>query len=116
MPDDLTPRYRFNPDAEFTMERVRKTISPAEEYEDRTGYDPDFLGPDVQVLLPRLGDPVRGDAASFVWKGEQTQVLDYMHFSTVMSMSRRTMTPMAALPTSSESPMPVRRWGSWRSC
>lgn len=57
----------------------------AEGYADRQGYDPAFLG--VHVPLPALTERARADAAPVA--GRDDGVLDYTHFSLVLSKSRR---------------------------
>jgi endonuclease G len=57
----------------------------AESYADRTGYDPMLLG--AHVPLPGLSASMRADAAPV--RGRKDCVLDYTHFSLVMSKSRR---------------------------
>jgi endonuclease G len=53
---------------------------------DRSGYDPDFLGTGARVPLPKLSAARKADAVRV--SGSQ-MVLDYEHFSTVQSKSRR---------------------------
>jgi endonuclease G len=55
-------------------------------YQDSTGYDPYFLGSHYQVPLPRLHPDLQSDIAHL--KSGET-VLNYAHFSIVMSKSRR---------------------------
>jgi endonuclease G len=57
----------------------------ADSYADRTGYDPMFLG--VPVPLPRLSATMLADVAPV--RGRRDGVLDYTHFSVVMSRSRK---------------------------
>jgi endonuclease G len=56
-----------------------------EDYADRAGYDPRFLG--ERVPLPRMIDA--SDVLSFNVSGADEQALKYEHFSVVMSRSRR---------------------------
>ncbi|MGW0634823.1 DNA/RNA non-specific endonuclease [Nocardia salmonicida] len=49
----------------------------------RTGYDPDFLGPRVEV--PELDAAVRADAVRF----DGSDVISYTHFSLALSTPRR---------------------------
>jgi endonuclease G, mitochondrial len=60
-----------------------------EDYADRAGYDPDFLGPGLRVELPvKQVDP--DDELEFEdWDGETRRELRYTHFSVAMSVSRR---------------------------
>ena len=68
---------------------IRKTTDPIESYEDRVGYRPDFIDEALDVPLPVLSAALNRDAVAFTWKGQRTRVLDYTHFSTVVSKSRR---------------------------
>jgi endonuclease G len=56
-----------------------------EDYADREGYDPAFLG--GQVALPDVQDD--GDVLRFELDGRELRELAYEHFSVVMSKSRR---------------------------
>lgn len=85
----LTPRFRFIPTQELDAQRVRLTPDPIESYENRAGYTPDFIDAAIPVELPRLGAAAKRDVVSFTWKGAKTHVLDYTHFSTAVSKSRR---------------------------
>ncbi|GAA2027795.1 hypothetical protein GCM10009819_09060 [Agromyces tropicus] len=59
-----------------------------EDYADRAGYDPSFLGEGLAVPLPELTDHA-DDVVSFEFDGTERHVLDYEHFSVVMSAARR---------------------------
>jgi endonuclease G, mitochondrial len=56
-----------------------------EDYSDREGYDPEFLG--VRLQMPEVLDS--GDVLSFRVDGQKRSELTYEHFSVVMSKSRR---------------------------
>ena len=56
-----------------------------EDYADRTGYLPNFLGDDFAVALPKI---VRGTSDILTF-GDGDQVLRYEHFSVVMNAKRR---------------------------
>jgi endonuclease G len=58
----------------------------AEWYRNLTGYDPQFLGDSFEVPLPILSPSLEADIAPLKDGG---RVLDYTHFSIVMSRSRR---------------------------
>lgn len=88
-PADLSPRFRFQPAAEFGAQRVRATPDPLASYADRQGYDPSFLGQDMPVALPVLGPAQAADAATYIRDGRATHVLPYTHFSVAVSKSRR---------------------------
>jgi endonuclease G len=64
------------------------TEARPEDYEDRTGYDADFLGGDANIPLPEI---VR-DASkvlTFQTNGATERELRYRHFSVVMNRERR---------------------------
>ncbi|SFO69907.1 endonuclease G [Chitinophaga sp. YR627] len=66
------------------------TEGVAEDYDDRTGYKPAFLGTDFPVPLPEIADPAKAaDVLRYDRNGEQEHVLRYEHFSVVMSKKRR---------------------------
>lgn len=108
-----TPRFRFAPLPELEIQRVRLTPDPIESYEGREGYLPAFIGKDFPVALPRLGAAAKRDAASFSWKNAKTQVLDYTHFSTVVSKSRR-MPIFSACNIDGAKAVPVNRGDVWK--
>jgi endonuclease G len=56
-----------------------------EDYADREGYRPDFLG--VDVPLPGVDED--GDVLTFLFDGKKERELKYQHFTVVMSRSRR---------------------------
>jgi len=60
-------------------------LRAAEDYEDRTGYDPDFIE-DFTVPLPEIGQALMSD---LVEVADGSHELAYEHFSVVMSRSRR---------------------------
>jgi len=59
-----------------------------EDYRDRRGYDPNFLGDGFEVPLPKLNENI-DDILRFKFDGTEQHVLHYQHFSVVMSSSRR---------------------------
>ncbi|ACU60717.1 DNA/RNA non-specific endonuclease [Chitinophaga pinensis] len=66
------------------------TEGVAEDYDDRTGYNPAFLGNEFMVPLPEIADPAKAaDVLRYDRNGEQDHVLRYEHFSVVMSKKRR---------------------------
>lgn len=107
------PRFRFAPLPELGTERVRLTPDPIESYEDRTGYQPDFIGAEHAVPLPKLGAAAKKDTVTFTWKGARTHVLDYTHFSTVVSKSRR-MPRLSACNIDGARFKPVSRNDIWK--
>ncbi|KQN97099.1 DNA/RNA non-specific endonuclease [Paenibacillus sp. Leaf72] len=58
-----------------------------ERFEQMSGYDPKFLGNSFAVPLPDLRDDLMQDAAPLIRGGGH--ILNYTHFSIVMSKSRR---------------------------
>ncbi len=61
-----------------------------EDYDDRKGYDPSFLGEDFEVPLPAIADHRKQkDVLYYDRDGRQEAELRYEHFSVVMSKSRR---------------------------
>ncbi len=68
---------------------ILDTEARAEDYADRTGYDPGFLGEDLEVPLPELSEELAADAVTYEQDGAPDHVLRYQHFSVVMSRSRR---------------------------
>ncbi|MET4085602.1 DNA/RNA non-specific endonuclease [Bradyrhizobium sp. S3.5.5] len=58
------------------------------DYDDRKGYDANFLGRKFAVALPDVRGPA-GDVLEFPGKKGPETVLRYEHFSVVMSRSRR---------------------------
>ncbi|SAI65494.1 DNA/RNA endonuclease [Bordetella ansorpii] len=83
------PRFRFAPETQFEIERVKTAPEPLESYDDREGYDPAFIDPDRPVGLPVLGKALQRDAVTHTWRGARTHLLPYTHFSTAVSKSRR---------------------------
>ena len=59
-----------------------------EDYADRTGYDPLFLGARIEVGLPTKTTRPR-DLLTFDHSGRRTSELKYMHFSLAMSKKRK---------------------------
>jgi endonuclease G len=86
---ELAPRFRFAPPSAMEALWIGLTPAPVETYEDREGYQADFIGADDLVPLPKLGAAARRDIVNFTWKGKRTHVLDYTHFSAAVSRSRR---------------------------
>lgn len=77
-------KLSFGIDHTATAASVVKTLEPIENYDNRKGYDPAFLGEDFVVPLPKLSTkhdplPVKGGG----------KILHYHNFSTVQSKKRR---------------------------
>lgn len=69
-----------DPEIEDAFERRRPS-----DYDDRRGYDPDFLG--AHVPMPRPMNTIRDDVATL--RGSRETELKYDHFSVLMSRRRR---------------------------
>ena len=67
---------------------IAATEARPEDYRGRDGYKPKFLGSSFKVPLPVLTKN-RDDILKFTFDGKTLDVLDYQHFSVVMSNSRR---------------------------
>jgi len=65
------------------------TEARAEDYADRTGYDPAFLGEGLEVPLPEVGPELEESILTFDLDGETERELRYQHFSVVMNSPRR---------------------------
>lgn len=61
-------------------------ITPAVDFSNREGFDPDFLA-GITVSLPKLVDARQGDEAPLL--AGSSPVLKYHHFSIIMSKSRK---------------------------
>jgi endonuclease G len=69
-------------------ESFLESITPDPDYNDRPGYDPDFLG--FSAPLPKLGASIRGDAAEIPGKKKDEKLeLKYYHYSVIMNRKRR---------------------------
>jgi endonuclease G, mitochondrial len=64
------------------------TEAVPEDYRDRQGYREDFLGDGAAVPLPAVQQG-EGDVLTFTSDGNPEQVLQYEHFSVLMSKQRR---------------------------
>jgi len=86
-PDPRRPTVtRFSVDPAATIAGVVKSVLPIEHYDDREGYDPDFLMPAARVPLPALAAAKKPDAAKVAGGGTH---LHYTNFSVMISKSRR---------------------------
>jgi endonuclease G, mitochondrial len=60
------------------------------DYSTRNGYNPDFLGEENRVGLPKLSPRVKNEAAKLIDpEGEDENVLKYLNYSVVMNQKRR---------------------------
>ena len=62
--------------------------APPENYDDREGFQEDFLGKKAIVTLPEVKKDAK-DILTFKEKGKKASVLKYHHFSVVMNKKRR---------------------------
>ena len=67
---------------------IEITEARPEDYLDRDGYDPQFLGAPFAVPLPVLTRD-QDDTVTYEFDGRTREVLDYRHFSVLMSRKRR---------------------------
>ena len=103
---DLLPvAHEYSPGDEPLVEAV------PEDYLDRKGFDPLFLGSDRKVPLPVVRNPA--DVRQFTFAGRTGTELRYEHFSVVMSISRR-LCLFSAVNIDGRRPVKKRRVG-WRS-
>jgi endonuclease G len=98
----------FSPDDDGEPDGEAIEEARPEDYADRRGYDPDFLGETID--LPEVQDDA--DVLSFLFDGRKQRELKYEHFSVVMSKSRRLCRVSAANIDGSQ-PRKVKRPG-WR--
>lgn len=84
------PRARIasGADTEEPADVFAQTESVAADYDDRAGYDPDFLGKKLKVTLPEVTRDA-ADVLDFEVGGKSETELRYQHFSVVMSRKRR---------------------------
>ena len=86
--------------------------TPAEDFDGRLGYDPEFLGTgELRVDLPGLGER-EGDRAPVEGAGDD--VLRYTHFSVIQSRSRR-LPMLTAVNIDGRQTFPLKRKGRWRT-
>jgi endonuclease G len=81
-------RLRAPPSAAETDGEIEGEEAVAADYRDREGCDPAFLGADAEVALPAVTKNA-GDMLDFSFEGQSETELKYMHYSVVMSRSRR---------------------------
>lgn len=86
------------------------TEAKSEDYEDREGYQPDFLGPTVP--LPEV-KKAAADILTYERHGAQESVLRYQHFSVVMN-ERRRLCFFSAVNVDGEQSLSSQR-GGWRT-
>jgi len=84
-----------------------------EDYENRKGYDRDFLGNEHGLPLPEIIDEhLRDDILKYNAGGDDEMVLTYQHFSVIMSTSRRQCF-FSAVNIDGKTSVPMAR-GPWR--
>lgn len=87
----IGPAQRYWPPAPVAddSEVIEAEEARAEDYSDRLGYDPEFLGDGkMSVDLPSV-ERDSADVLDFQFNGETDTQLRYEHYSVVMSRSRR---------------------------
>ena len=85
----ITPPARHDVDADVPDDDlIEAAETRPEDYRDRDGYKPKFLGTNFKVPLPVLTKN-RDDILKFTFDGKTLDVLNYQHFSVLMSNSRR---------------------------
>lgn len=78
------------PSIGYNFDDICQEITKAEDYDTRGGYREDFVDSSVLVPLPTpVKLEVTKDILYFVTVGREKSILDYEHFSVVMSRSRR---------------------------
>jgi endonuclease G len=93
-------------------DEVVLTEARPEDYADREGYKPGFLGHGIDVPLPEVKrNPA--DVLTFEFGGKTRSVLDYQHYSVVMNR-RRKMCVFSAVNINGNEPRKAKRPG-WRS-
>ena len=86
VPRSTPPLAVAPPQIEDDVEEV--TEARPEDYVDRNGYDPEFLGAGFEVPLPQLTEN-RDDIVTYEFDGKTHDVLDYRNFSVQMGRQRR---------------------------
>ena len=93
-------------------DEVIETEARAEDYRDRGGYKPEFLGHGLKVPVPSVErDP--NNVLKFDFNGKTRTLLDYEHFSVMMGKSRK-MCIFSAVNIDGTQPRKGKRPG-WRS-
>ena len=77
-----------NQPTDVDFDEVDLTEAKPEDFLDRGGYQPDFLGAEFSVPFPEL-TANSDDTLTFQFNGKTREILDYRHFSVLMSKSRR---------------------------
>lgn len=67
----------------------KPSTNPDPNYDNRAGYDPDFLPGGHRVQVPWLSDEQYANTVRNTWAITQRHVLPYNHFSVVMNRERR---------------------------
>lgn len=71
-----------------TDDDIEITEARPEDFINRDGYNPEFLGSNLPIPLPLLTEN-QNDTLTFDFDGKMREVLDYRHFSVLMSTGRR---------------------------
>jgi endonuclease G, mitochondrial len=111
-PPSRTPPPPAPVDVEDDDELLLDTEARAEDYADRPGYDPGFLGEGFEVPLPVVGEKLGRDVVTYEVDGETESELRYQHYSVVMNRPRR-LCFFSAVNIDGKSPRRLKRRG-WR--
>ncbi|MEO1110360.1 MAG: DNA/RNA non-specific endonuclease [Pseudomonadota bacterium] len=84
----------------------------AESFNDRIGYDPEFLGTgELRVDYPGMDQTIRDDIAPV--SDDRDGILKYLHFSVIQSASRR-LPRLTAVNIDGAKSFALKRKGNWR--
>ncbi|HEX8638877.1 MAG TPA: DNA/RNA non-specific endonuclease [Pyrinomonadaceae bacterium] len=84
---DEANKTRVSDSAETPAAEFQESIQPDKDYNNRPGYDPDFLG--FSVPLPKLGTKARKEAFTGQNNGGSPYELKYYHYSVIMNQIRQ---------------------------
>jgi len=106
-------RRTFAPVPDRGPLRVRQTPDPIESYDNRDGYDEQFLGECLHVPLPGLGAWTRPGAIAHRLDDPAKVVLEYRHFSVIHCAARR-MPLLSAVNIHGRRSVPTSRTDVWK--
>jgi endonuclease G len=111
---DLNER-QFAPTTGRSILRVRETMDPIESYEDRDGYNPDFLADGAfRVEMPGLGEWARVGAVAHRLDKEGEYIVPYRHFSVIVSAERRMPLVSAVNIDGTQEKSGIKRTNIWK--
>lgn len=88
----INPQYRVTtrrPTVEDNGENEASLEATSENYEDRQGYNPMFLGNNFEVKLPNVTSAHQNNILTFEENGQSQTELKYHHFSVMMNKEKR---------------------------